>query len=101
MTSRGRSCISGMNSRHVVFQPWQPHCRRQRNYSGRLMVYRVIVLCVALLIASPVAAGTIVTWQGSGVVDFSYRMFPNQVVPPVGTPLAFTLSFDPTLATPT
>ena len=64
-------------------------------------MYRVIVLCVALLIASPVAAGTIVTWQGSGVVDFSYRMFPNQVVPPVGTPLAFTLSFDPTLATPT
>lgn len=64
---------------------------------------RVGLLCVALLMAHPATAGTIVTWEGAGLVERSAadRFGIPSVPPPPGTPLSWTVSFDPTAASPT
>ena len=62
----------------------------------------LFLLCAAFVVASPVAAGTIVTWQGTGEVTQSWpnQGFP-QPFPSVGTTLSMTLSFDPSTAVST
>jgi len=50
------------------------------------------------LAAYPAAAATIVTWEGSGVIESSHGQFPWTPVPPLGTPYSVTLSFDPAAA---
>ena len=56
-----------------------------------------LFLSAILLAAYPAAAGTLVTWQGTGEVTQSWpnRFGFPQAFPPVGTPLSVTLSFDP------
>jgi hypothetical protein len=61
---------------------------------------RIGILCACLLVASQATAATIVTWEGSGEVTRSSPSFDRQA-PPVGTPLAVTLSFAPSQAVPT
>lgn len=72
------------------------------------MLKRMVLFCVGVLIAYPAAAGTIVTWQGDGQVTQSFPLFPDfpddphyRPAPPVGTPLALTLSFDTSQVIPT
>ena len=62
----------------------------------------LFLLGAAFVVASPAAAGTIVTWEGSGEVTQSWpgQGFP-QPFPAVGTPLSVTLSFDPSAAVAT
>jgi hypothetical protein len=70
---------------------------------------RVLIVCAMLLAAAyPVSADPIVTWQGSGAVTSSDDLFPGfpdhpfyRAAPPVGTPLSFNVSFDPSQAHPT
>jgi PEP-CTERM motif len=67
------------------------------------MVMRLSLLFGCLLAASPVTAGTLVTWQAEGVVTArSERLvFPEPgipVAPPLGAPLSVTLMFDPSSA---
>jgi hypothetical protein len=65
------------------------------------MFKRVGLLCVCLLLPHAAEAGTIVTWIGEGEVTRNYQQHPNQVVPPVGTPLTLSMTFNPTQAIPT
>lgn len=60
------------------------------------MVKRVPLLIACLLIASPVLAGPIITWQAFGEVGSSHYSFQQNTgrVPEIGTPYQLTLSFD-------
>jgi len=64
------------------------------------MLTRISLLCVSLLLPQIALADTIVTWVGEGTVTGSYHQFPNQMVPPVGTPFSLIMTFDPTQAFP-
>jgi hypothetical protein len=64
------------------------------------MIKTVGFLCAWLVLASPVMASTLVTWQADGQVSASGSTFPG-AAPPVGTPFSLTLSFDPSQATRT
>lgn len=65
------------------------------------MVKRSLFLNACLLMASPVAADTMVTWQATGEltsVDRG-RGVPTPL-PPIGTPISVTVTFAPDQATP-
>ena len=65
------------------------------------MVKRIAFLYACLLLASPVAAATIVTWEAAGEVTDVWRGggFPTPI-PPIGTPISMTLTFAPAQARP-
>lgn len=67
------------------------------------MLKRLLLSFASLLVAYPATADTLVTWVGSGEVIRSWgdRFIANRPGPPVGTPLSFSLSFDPSLIVPT
>jgi len=64
------------------------------------MLKRIGFLFACLLLASPVAAATLVTWEGTGQVDSVFGGL-SQPRPTVGLPVALTMTFDPTQAVPT
>lgn len=65
------------------------------------MAMRIAVLFATLLVASPVAADTLVTWEATGELTgvFQGRGFPTPL-PPVGTPISVTVTFAPDQAFP-
>ncbi|HJU42863.1 MAG TPA: PEP-CTERM sorting domain-containing protein [Vicinamibacterales bacterium] len=66
------------------------------------MVKQIALLSACLLTASPVLADSIVTWEAAGQV--TGLVGPNvayQSLPPIGTPVSLTLSFNPDAAVPT
>jgi len=67
------------------------------------MTSRIAALCVCLVIARPVAAASIVTWEASGELAVStYNGFEfTGRVPDPGTTFQFTMSFDPGSMRPT
>ena len=66
------------------------------------MLRRILWSCACVLAAHPAAAGPIVTWEGFGAVLLSNaKPFVNVIPPPIGTPVSYTLSFDPALSQPT
>jgi hypothetical protein len=66
------------------------------------VIKRIGVLCACMLVASPVAASTLVTWEATGQIDSIGGSFPDFVShPPVGTPVSLTLTFAPREARPT
>jgi hypothetical protein len=65
------------------------------------MFKRISVLCVCLLLPQSVFAGTIVTWVGDGQVTGNYRQHEGQSVPPIGTPISLSMTFDPASAVAT
>ena len=64
------------------------------------MIKRVLFVCACALVAYPATAGTIVTWEGVGQIDSVGAMHGGIAIPPVGTPLTVTLSFDPSAISP-
>jgi len=60
---------------------------------------RIVVLSACLMAASTASADPIVTWQGAGSVRSSNA--DHSPVPPVGTAVSWTLSFDPSQQTAT
>jgi hypothetical protein len=65
------------------------------------MIKRLLFICACACVASPAAAGTIVTWEGTGDITTSGGRNPLISFPPPGTPLTVSLSFDPTVMSPT
>jgi hypothetical protein len=72
-----------------------------RTHPEVLMVTRLSCFVVMLLTAQTAMAGTIVTWEGEGEIYQSSAMHSLIAFPPPGTPLAVTLSFDPSVMSPT
>jgi hypothetical protein len=62
---------------------------------------RVIVFCACLFTAYPAVADPIVTWQGDGFIHSNSEAFDWHPVPLVGTPVSWTISFDPSQQVPT
>lgn len=62
---------------------------------------RLMLCCTCVLVAYPAGAASIVTWEGSGLIRVSNGINILDVVPPPGTPVSYTLSFDPAQSRPT
>jgi hypothetical protein len=62
---------------------------------------RFVVLCGCLLAASSAFADPIVTWTGSGTIGSNSEGYNFFRVAPVGTPVSWTVSFDPSQQAPT
>ena len=65
------------------------------------MLKRIVLCCACLVVAYPAMADPIVTWQGSGFISSNSAGFNSFPVPPVGTALSWTVSFDPSQQVPT
>ena len=73
-----------------------------------VMRARLLSVCLLLLVPGPAAADTLVsfgpgtvTWVASGVTTDGYASLPGLLFPPVGTPWALTLTFNPSASFPT
>jgi hypothetical protein len=62
---------------------------------------RFVVMLGCLFATSAAFADPIVTWTGAGAIRSNSEAFSHYAVPPVGTPVSWTVSFDPSQQVPT